>query len=38
LSFAEPFLLGLFAAAAPAATPLWAKLAMSSAGGMIEVA
>jgi RhtB (resistance to homoserine/threonine) family protein len=32
------FFLGLFAAAVPAATPLWAKLAVLSAGGMVEVA
>jgi len=32
------FFLGLFAAAVPAATPLWAKLAVLSAGGVIEVA
>jgi RhtB (resistance to homoserine/threonine) family protein len=32
------FFLGLFAAAVPAATPFWAKLAVLSAGGMIEVA
>jgi threonine/homoserine/homoserine lactone efflux protein len=32
------FFLGLFAAAVPAATPLWAKLTVLSAGGMIEVA
>ena len=32
------FFLGLFAAAVPAATPLWAKLAVLSAGGIIEVA
>ena len=32
------FFLGLFAAAVPAATPLWAKLAILSAGGVIEVA
>jgi RhtB (resistance to homoserine/threonine) family protein len=31
------FFLGLFAAAGPAATPLWAKLAVLSAGGVIEV-
>jgi threonine/homoserine/homoserine lactone efflux protein len=31
------FFLGLFAAAVPAATPLWAKLAVLSAGGMIEL-
>ncbi len=31
------FFLGLFAAAVPAATPLWAKLAVLSAGGAIEV-
>lgn len=31
------FFLGLFAAAVPAATPLWAKLAVLSAGGVIEV-
>lgn len=32
------FFLGLFATAVPAATPLWAKLAVLSAGGVIEVA
>ena len=32
------FFLGLFAAAVPAATPLWAKLAVLLAGGMVEVA
>jgi RhtB (resistance to homoserine/threonine) family protein len=32
------FFLGLFAAAVPATTPLWAKLAVLSAGGMVEVA
>jgi threonine efflux protein len=32
------FFLGLFAAAVPAATPFWAKLAVLSAGGVIEVA
>jgi threonine efflux protein len=32
------FFLGLFAAAVPAATPLWAKLTVLSAGGVIEVA
>ena len=32
------FFLGLFAAAVPAATPLWAKLAVLAAGGVIEVA
>ena len=32
------FFLGLFAAAVPAATPLWAKLAVLSAGGVIELA
>jgi len=32
------FFLSLFAAAVPAATPLWAKLAVLSAGGVIEVA
>jgi len=32
------FFLGLFAAAVPEATPLWAKLAVLSAGGVIEVA
>jgi RhtB (resistance to homoserine/threonine) family protein len=32
------FFLGLFAAAVPEGTPLWAKLAVLSAGGMIEVA
>ena len=32
------FFLGLFAAAVPAATPIWAKLAVLSAGGMIEIA
>jgi RhtB (resistance to homoserine/threonine) family protein len=32
------FFLGLFAAAVPAATPFWAKLAVLSAGGMIELA
>jgi RhtB (resistance to homoserine/threonine) family protein len=32
------FFLGLFAAAVPAATPLWAKLAVLSSGGVIEVA
>ena len=32
------FFLGLFAAAVPASTPLWAKLAVLSAGGAIEVA
>src|SRR3984885_1040235 len=32
------FFLGLFAAAVPPATPFWAKLAVLSAGGMIEVA
>jgi len=31
------FFLGLFAAAVPATTPLWAKLAVLSAGGVIEV-
>jgi len=31
------FFLGLFAAAVPEAIPLWAKLAVLSAGGMIEV-
>jgi RhtB (resistance to homoserine/threonine) family protein len=31
------FFLGLFAAAVPAATPFWAKLAVLSAGGVIEV-
>jgi threonine efflux protein len=31
------FFLGLFAAAVPAATPLWAKLAVLSAGGVIEI-
>jgi RhtB (resistance to homoserine/threonine) family protein len=31
------FFLGLFAAAIPVATPLWAKLAVLSAGGVIEV-
>jgi threonine/homoserine/homoserine lactone efflux protein len=31
------FFLGLFAAAVPAATPLWAKLTVLSAGGMIEL-
>ena len=30
------FFLGLFAAAVPETTPLWAKLAVLSAGGMIE--
>jgi RhtB (resistance to homoserine/threonine) family protein len=30
------FFLGLFAAAIPETTPLWAKLAVLSAGGMIE--
>jgi RhtB (resistance to homoserine/threonine) family protein len=32
------FFLGLFAAAVPDATPLWAKLAVLSAGGAIELA
>jgi len=32
------FFFSLFAAAVPAATPLWAKLAVLSAGGVIEVA
>ena len=32
------FFLGLFAAAVPAATPLWAKLAVLLAGGTVEVA
>jgi len=32
------FFLSLFAAAVPAATPLWAKLAVLAAGGVIEVA
>jgi threonine efflux protein len=32
------FFLGLFAAAVPEATPLWAKLAVLSAGGVIELA
>lgn len=32
------FFLGLFAAAVPAATPLWAKLAVLSAGGVIDIA
>ena len=32
------FFLGLFAAAVPETTPLWAKLAVLSAGGMIEFA
>jgi RhtB (resistance to homoserine/threonine) family protein len=32
------FFLGLFAAAVPAATPFWAKLAVLSAGVMIEAA
>jgi len=32
------FFLGLFAAAVPAATPLWAKLAVLSVGGVFEVA
>jgi len=32
------FFLSLFAAAVPAETPLWAKLAVLSAGGVIEVA
>ncbi len=32
------FFLGLFAAAVPAATPFWAKLAVLSAGGVIEAA
>lgn len=32
------FFLGLFAAAVPAATPLWAKLTVLSSGGVIEVA
>jgi threonine/homoserine/homoserine lactone efflux protein len=32
------FFLGLFAAAVPPATPFWAKLAVLSAGGMIELA
>jgi threonine efflux protein len=32
------FFVGLFAAAVPAATPFWAKLALLSAGVMIEVA
>jgi RhtB (resistance to homoserine/threonine) family protein len=32
------FFLGLFAAAVPAATPLWAKLTVLSAGGVIEIA
>ena len=32
------FFLGLFAAAVPSATPLWAKLAVLLAGGMVEVA
>jgi len=32
------FFLGLFAAAVPATTPLWAKLAVLAAGGVIEVA
>lgn len=31
------FFLGLFAAAVPAATPLWAKLAVLTSGGVIEV-
>jgi RhtB (resistance to homoserine/threonine) family protein len=31
------FFLGLFAAAVPAMTPLWAKLAVLSAGGVIEL-
>lgn len=31
------FFLGLFAAAVPDATPLWAKLAVLSAGGVIEL-
>ena len=31
------FFLGLFAAAVPDATPLWAKLAVLSVGGVIEV-
>jgi RhtB (resistance to homoserine/threonine) family protein len=32
------FFLGLFAAAVPETTPLWAKLTVLSAGGMIELA
>lgn len=32
------FFLGLFAAAVPATTPLWAKLAVLSVGGVFEVA
>jgi threonine efflux protein len=32
------FFLGLFAAAVPASTPLWVKLAVLSAGGMVELA
>jgi threonine efflux protein len=32
------FFLGLFAAAVPEATPLWAKLVVLSAGGVIELA
>lgn len=32
------FFLGLFAAAVPATTPLWGKLAVLSAGGTIEIA
>jgi threonine efflux protein len=32
------FFLGLFAAAVPPATPFWTKLAVLSAGGMIELA
>lgn len=32
------FFLGLFAAAVPAATPLWAKLAVLLVGGVFEVA
>ena len=31
------FFLGLFAAAVPASTPLWAKLAVLSAGGVSEI-
>jgi threonine efflux protein len=32
------FFLGLFAAAVPAATPLWAKVAILSVGGVMEIA
>lgn len=32
------FFLGLFAAAVPSATPLWAKYAILAAGGLLEIA